>query len=64
MARVLELELFEDSGGEKHLSTEQELYCRRRHLEMKNYLEILARLGAIPEGKYERQASYALWKKL
>jgi hypothetical protein len=35
-----------------------------RHLEMKNFLEILCRFGEIPSGVYKRRATHCAWEKV
>lgn len=64
IAEIIELELFEDAGGDKHLTGEQERLCEQRYRELKNFFDILCQFGEIPSGSYTRFASYQPWRKV
>lgn len=53
IAEILGLELFEDAGGEKHLSEEQSKYINDLHRDTQTVLQIILRNCEIKCGEYE-----------
>ena len=64
IAGILEMKLMTDGYGEKVISDIQSKMCRGRHLEMQHYLQILARFGEIPDGRYSRPNTWSEWVKV
>lgn len=64
IAKILELELFEDSGGEKHLSKEQYKMIVKLHKETETALQIVLSTQSFKEGLYELDQKYlsTSWK--
>lgn len=63
IAEILELELFEDNRGEKHLSKEQGEFINKIHNEMETVLQILVYNLSIEIGDYECNKYGSEWIK-
>lgn len=62
IAAILDQDHLKDEGGD--YSEDLRRNFLKRHLEMKNFMQILFNFGEIPSGKYKRKASYYDWEKV
>ena len=63
IARIIGLELFEDAGGDVHLSKEQERSCIKLHKEMEHILQIVCFNNGVKDGQiWERENKWDDWE--
>jgi hypothetical protein len=64
IAEILEEPLFEDAGGEKHLSAEQAERSERLHKETQMALAVILRTGSFEPGRYSAGEYTQDWERM